>query len=570
MALNKKDSAKVSYKAKIDWYKERFASVIKGEPLDGELPDKDVSVFSEDETRILSKEEREFLSTVSTPDELIEVLGDLTSKAEKLDKRIDKESDGLKIAVDKEKNPLISEYVEELDSASKGEYISYDLYKRLSEQQELALSKIEINDLIDGLSISDDSNSIIINSKLSEGLAEYNDIKPLTAKDDNEVERYSNRYLNNASSWNEHDYNTKQIMNFADNYLGMFPDPAYIPWALKRDVRSEVVSSKNLGDFWKSFSSHFTGQANKIVSGVTGLSKLDSDKRIHDLTKRTIHYCNNFLNGIDQIFEMNYGADLICCFIKWSGSLDTKALKGLRALLQLFRNGLSLDFGDILASLGDIINNIFRGLLTDQLVGVIKQISQRLVDPIKRWINNPDPRWKKIFTCTPIDEFINNFVVYSVEYVENLLVKLIQNWYKSIELKRIKNDLKIELFGNQKQLSIFIQLLDLVISALERSAICGTSSSPTGDEVQKIMSAYKIGPAKPYVYPKEDDPNIYNSFIPVSPPEASDESLAEKTSAKFDTGTLMGGVGDGVSRFDECLQKVMPEDVVKLTDWMRK
>ncbi len=263
---------------------------------------------------------------------------------------------------------------------------------------------------------------------------------------------------------------------------------------------------------------------------------------------------------------MSYGADLICCFVRWSGSLDMKTLKGLRALMQLFRTGLAFDFNDIFASIKDIINNIFRGLLTDRLIGLVNQIYQRLVDPMKKWINNPDPRWQKIFTCTPIDELINNYLISSIDYVERLLENLIKNWYKQLEIKNLNFDLKLEVLPAQKKMGMLTKILDLVISALERSAICGTEDSPTGEEIQKVMQAYGIGPDKPYIYPKEEKPTIYNSFIPKTPAIKEEYKLGGEFTTKFDTATKTSGIGK-IVRIDECLKKVMPEDVVHIVEW---
>jgi len=275
---------------------------------------------------------------------------------------------------------------------------------------------------------------------------------------------------------------------------------------------------------------------------------------------------NGFLNGIDEIFDMGYTADLICCFVRWSGSLNLKTLKGLRALLQLFQSGFNFEYIDIINSLKDIINNIFRGLLVDQLVALVNQVFQRLVDPIKKWINNPDPRWQKIFICTPVDEFINNYLIDAVDYVETLLEKLIVNFYKQIELEHTGREVKKDKARRNKRIGEFLRLLDLVILALERSAICGTESSPTGEEIQKLMDAYGVGPGRLYKYPEEDNPNIYNSFIPKSP-EGTEESLGGKLTAKFDTAKTTSGVGFKIPKIDECLKKIIPEDVIQLSEW---
>jgi len=549
MSLNIEDISKVTYKARLNWYKERFTAISAGEKIEP------------------SKEELDFVNQKSTPDELIKILEDISKKASKLNKRIDFMSKGMQIPVDPAKQPDLSAILADLDPNSKGEYISYDLYSKLLLQRELAIDNIRIEDLIENATGDYVADSLLINSRLVEGLAKYTEIKASTVPPDNALERYSNRYLNNIFSWNEHDYKTRQIINFADNYLGMFPDPAYIPWSLKEDVSLEIKSTRNLSDLWKNFSTYFEYRANRVVGGIENITALDPDKASdsHDLTKRTIYYANNFLNGIDEVFNMSYGADLICCFVRWSGGLDMKTLKGLRALLQLFQTGLTFEFIDILNSLKDIVNNIFRGLLCDQLIGLITQITQRLVDPIKKWINNPDPRWQKIFTCTPVDEFINTYIVNTIEFIESLLKNLVKNWYKQIELDYTRKELKKDKAKEQMKIGEFIKILDLVIAALERSAICGTESSPTGEEIQRLMNAYSLGPGKEYKYPEEETPNIYNSFTPKDTQE--DKVLGGKMTTKFDTATQTSGIGLKIMKIDECLKKVAPDDVVKIAEW---
>ncbi len=547
MALNKDDVSKIGYQAKVDWYKERFTAITSTDMLVEEV-----------------KEE------VLTPDELIDILNDIHKKTSKLEGRIDFLSMELKIPIDKEKQPVVAQAVAQLDKESEGEYLSYSLYLRLLKQQELALANLKLEDIIDNVTGDISSDSLFIQDRLFTGLSQYTESRPDVMPEDNALERYVNRYMNNVFSWNEHDYNIRQIINFADTYLDTYPGLKYIPWTVRREVGQERVDVKGLSEFWQAFSHKFVTKSNELLGGVKNLAILRPDKRISGLTKRYIDYTNNFLNAINDTFDMDYGSDLICCFVRWSGSLDIKTLKGLRALMQLFRAGLILDFSDIFNGLKDIVNNIFRGLLTHKLIGFVHQIFQRLVDPFKKWINDPDPKWQKIFICTPVDEFINKFVIGSLEYIESLLESLIKNWYKQIELKNLKLDLRISVLKEQKGLGIFIRMLDVVISALERSAICGTESSPTGEEIQKMMHAYGLGPEEPYKYLVEENPNEYNSFIPKKGEKISEESLGGSISTKFDTKIKTSGITESKSRFDECLKKIIPEDVLKVSEWMEE
>ena len=81
MSLNQSDISKLNYKAKIDWYKERMAGLSEGFVN----PSIDIDVVD--------------------PDKYRQNLDDLRKKADKLNKRIDDTCAGLRISVDKNKDP---------------------------------------------------------------------------------------------------------------------------------------------------------------------------------------------------------------------------------------------------------------------------------------------------------------------------------------------------------------------------------------------------------------------------------------------------------------------------------
>jgi hypothetical protein len=554
MALNREDANRVSYKAKIEWYKERFTAIQAAEDILFEPPEKDY-----------------------TPKELIQILEDLAKKGRKLSERIDSVSEKLSIPIDKTKNPEISEAVNFFDSASKGEYLSYSLYKRLLDLQTQAIENLDVNELLENAVGDPDNDSMMIKDAIISGMAKSDIVKTLTQPPpipgDNSLERYANRYLNNIFSWNEHEYKIRQILNFADNYLGTFPDPAYVPWYVKPDVNKEVVDVTSLASVWKHFSKDYNDDVSGLVGGIKGLTELRPDDKLTSATEKVINYTNHFLNSVSSIFDTNYTADLLCCFFLWAGKLDLRTLKGLRALIQLLQSGLSLEFRDIFNSLKDILNNIFRGIIMHHVMALINHIFQRLLDPIKKWLNTPDPRWQKIFVCTPIDEFINKFIVEALEYIQDLLAKLLKNFYKQIELQSIKNELKLVILSENKTLSILAKMLDTVIAVLEKSAICGTGSSPNEEDLKKMIDSYGLGEAEPYQYPIEENPNIYNSFISIAPTTEVEEviSAAEKRTTKQEKVILSPGIGTSEGpKIDECLKKILPEDVIQVTEWIEK
>lgn len=553
MSLNKNDISRVSYKSKIDWYKKRAFDI-----SDGKITLEDY----------LAEANKDFEVKDHTPDELISILDDLFSKAKKLEDKIGFLSAKLYIPVDKSTQPELFNIVKELDFANNGEKITYQLYNSLLNEQEHAYNNVDLSYIINNTTGDIHSDSLAVYDRIFQGFSDYN---KHSVADDNSDQRYLNRWLNNVVSWNEHDYKIRQILNFADNYLDINPDPAYIPWKMRRDVGEERIDAEKYSDLWKYFSENYSTKVNDMIEGVKGIGALKTDPITSDLTARYIVYTNSFLNKVNDVFDMNWAVDLVCCFMQWGVRLDLKTLKGLRALLQLLQTGLFFDFRDVLNGIKDILNNIFRGILCNQVIGFIKQILQGLVDPIKRWIHEPNDAWRKIFACTPIDELINKYIVEAIDYIERLLTKFVQNWYKKIELQNIKNSIKLDIISNQKWAGELAKILDAIIAVTERAAQCGMQWSPQDEEVKQLISNYGLkNDSVEYIFEEDNNPTIYNSFIPENAVNASPTSASPATSKKFDNGAVGGKVSNNrPSGLDECMKRIPAEDVFGVKEWFK-
>jgi hypothetical protein len=554
MALSRQDSSKVGYKANIGWYKERAFAISDG------------TITMEE---YLAEKNTDFEATPHTPEELIEVLQAIQKKATKLEDKIAFLSDGLKIPVDAVRQPELALAVRNIDSSSNGEFISYATYNKAIKEYEAANSSVTLNYLVNNTTGDASSDSIIVHDAILNSYAASNGMGGQPA--DNWAQRYLNRWMNNAVSWNEHEYQIQQILNFSDNYLDMFPDPSYIPWSARREVGQEIADAKSLEDLWKNFSSDYAGKIENVKTGLGDLVALKPDKSIEDLTTRSIVYANQFLNKLNQIFDMQWAAHLVCCFMQWGIKLDTKTLKGLRALLQLFSTGLSFDFRDIRNGIKDILNNIMRGILCNQLVGLITQILQRITDPIKEWINSPDEKWNKIFACTPIAELIQTFITQAIDMLQQQLTSLIQNWYKQLEIKNIEQNVKIDVLEKQKICGELAKLLDGIIAATEMAAKCGLQNSPNSEIVQQVISNYGIGDQTKYEFPVEEKPTIYNSFISETPVSTSETSASQGRTVST-TGGSTSSISDSpiATSLAECMKKIPADDVSGVKEWIAK
>ena len=572
MPLNKENSSRINYNANLNWYKEKIYSVTNKEKTLEEY---------------LLETKVDFEGQKHTAEEYIGILESLSLKAGKLEGKIAYLSKDLKIKVDAAKQPELAKAVAALDSVSKGEYIDYALYDKLLRQQEYAYNSVSINHLVNNTTGDPLSDSSSIRNQILEGYASYpGQEKP----QDNSLQRYTNRWLNNLVSWNEHDYQSSQILNFADNYLSIFPDPAYIPWSMRRDVGEERVDAKSLGDVWKYFSADYSSRVQDMVDGINGMASLKMDPKVDGLTARYIKYANEFLNQLNKAFDTDWSVNMICCFLQWGVKIDLKTLKGLRAMLQLLKTGIMFDFEDVLNGIKDIVNNIFRGLLCDQLVSLVTYITQSLVDPIRLWLDNIEkqsPFWQKVTACTPVDDLINKYIAEAMEYLSQLLTTLIHNWYKKIEIKNIKNTYKLEITNNLKMIGDIAELLDWIIYAVEAAAKCGVGNSPDGEVPATILADYKLDSAEPYVFPEEASPTIWNSFIPEQP-IVTDSTNRTETSAitseyqttsadgvrtsNFDTGSMGAKVSEKkkTASIDECLKNIPVGNIEGVKAWIEE
>lgn len=553
--MNNEEISRLSYKARIEWYKKRAFEV------------SEASLTVED----FKKESDPDIEEIRhTPDELISILDDLVIKSQKLEDKISFLCRNIVIPIDKDLQPEIFASVSEIDGSSKGEYISYSLYDSLLKQTENADNSVDLNYVVSRMTGDSVSDSIAIQDKIS---SSYNN----NQEKDNAIGRYANRWLNNIVSWNEHDYKIRQIINFSDNYLDLNPDPAYVPWKLRRDVGEGRIDAGSLSDLWKHFSENYKERVNFFVDGISGTSNYGSpitpSPSIGDLTTRSIKYNNNFLERANQALDIDFASQLVCCFIQWGIRLDTKTLKGMRALLQLLQTGLTIDFRDVLNGIKDIFNNIFRGLLCYQMVSLIDQIIKSICDPIKRWINTPQQDiWNRVFACTPIDELINRYLVDAMDYLQDLLAGLMQNWYKQIEIKNIKNNMKVELLTEQKWIGEIAKMIDSIIAVTEMAAKCGVQFSPNSEETNQLVSNYNLdqNPDK-YVFPEDPNPTVYNSFIGSNPSDTRENSVDPKKATKQETGVEGGKVSENnYETFLDCLKKIPVEYISGVAEWSDK
>ena len=566
MSINKNDSKKINYKGDFKYFKER--KYRSEEP--SKLTDR---IYLPDEDKIDSMALRVKFS-------------DLKKKAQKIDKVIDDVSAALTIPIDKEKQPKISYAVSILDQSSNGEYLSYQLYKDIIDEQDAGQRNIDLDWLSENTTDDEFANSDILQARYADGAKQASKVPTIGIGDrSGTVEPeglYANTLLNSVTNWNEHDFYTRQVVNWAQGWLYNTPDPAYIPWTFKYDMKRKIMEYDSMDQVL----STYTDLGNNLGGAVFGALKnpLSLPMDLWDSLNGKAENDNNFFNKIDEIFSMNYGADLICCFVSWAGGLDQRTLYAFRLMLQLAANGINLEFASILNSLISAVNGFIRNIIAGQLIAILDLIFQTVTDPIYKWLNSNDPRWRRLFLCTPIDEAINIYVLGGIEKIQELLEEKILEFMKKVENDNYFEEKKTEKTEKNKWINTLIEILDTIIAATGNATLCGYEMAAirggNSPVLKNFSDSYKSGPTWSYSYEEDENPNRFNSFIrekttvteeAVLSKETGEPTgrtrIVEDTVSDFYYGTASFDYEAEKIKIDQCLQRVSQEDVFSVQEW---
>ena len=556
MSIDKKDRDKINYRPDMEWFKERMYKTASGE-------EQLYKQYMPSDDKIDGKV-------------LYNKFQDLKKKAQKLDEALDALSMALKIPVDKEKQPRVSYALEIIDPSSKGEYVSYSLYKDLLAQTESGTKNVDLEWILNNETADKYSNSDLIYYRYALGAQEASTTENVFSPNEGlkeQADYYGSEMLRATRMWGEHEFYTKQILDFTHSFLAKTNDILYIPWNFKPDLRRKLIEYDDIGMFL----SQYTDFAVDLSESVELMpnTPLQLARDLWDSLNFKGDSDNNFFNRINDILGFNYTSDLICCFASWAHGLDLKTLEALKILLTIVANGISFDYGALLNTLMSIINYFFRNVILSQLVRIIDQIFQMITNPIRNWLNTDDEKWKRIFLCTPIDELINTYILGGLDYLEKWLIEKIIDWFKMIEIDMFFEECKVTLLGKSKELGILAGILDMVIETLGKLAYCGLENSPIRDRVSRFLESYNVGPNWNYEYPIEENPNEYNSFTrevitleETVSEETGKKSILEKTELVFINEIKTEQIATDEAMIDQCLKRVAEDDVFSVQEWM--
>ena len=554
MAINKEDSGKINYKPDVEWHIDRMYAIAAGSEDQSER-------YKPSEVKIDAKE-------------LLKKFEDLKKKATKLDDAIDTLSAAEKIPIDTVRQPKVSFAVKNLDAASNGEYISYELYKGLSLQMEEGSKALSLDWLIENQTNDVQANSDLIYYRYGAAAGATTESSvDFSKKKESPWSEIGSEILDGVSEWASQDFFIKQVMDFSNTFLAKTRDASYIPWNFKPDVRRKLAEYDNIGEFLTQYTD-FVKDLSETTEGMPN-SPLELARDFFDAFDGKADSDNNFFGKINDVLGFNYTADLVCCFSGWAHGLDLKTLQALRMILSIVANGVSLDFGSLMNTLVNIINNLFRDVIGAPILGLIDKVFQLITNPIRNWLNTDDEKWRKIFLCTPIDELVNTFVLGGIAYLEQMLIEKVMDYLKLLEIDVHFEECKVTLMEKTKKLDALIQLLDMIIGIVSRLSYCGLENSPLRDRVSRTLDNLEISPNWNYTYPPEEEPNEYNSFVKhittvetITDPETGAEEVVERIETSFVEEITTNKIAVSKEQIDACLKRVAEEDVFSVQEWM--
>lgn len=193
-------------------------------------------------------------------------------------------------------------------------------------------------------------------------------------------------------------------------------------------------------------------------------------------------------------------ADLVCCFVRFMGSVDPAILRSIRSLIALFANGISFDLGGFLSKLhkrtwGDMQQNA-----AYELLGLIDEVFYRMINRILDWVDNIDER---LLVCLPIDAMLNMSMA-GIEKLKNQFKDLLLTLLDKIKTKGYTFDKKISILTERKWARKLLKIIDAVIYALQSGKMCQAEDRVYSASVNQFVNE---------IIEEEDSPKNLHQYI---------------------------------------------------------
>jgi len=178
---------------------------------------------------------------------------------------------------------------------------------------------------------------------------------------------------------------------------------------------------------------------------------------------------NRATNRLAAFITANpFVADLVCCFVRFMGSVDPAILRSIRSLVSLFANGISFDLGGFLAKLHKRAWGDMQQSAAYELLGLIDEMFYTIINRILDWADNIDER---MLVCLPIDAMLN-MTMKGIEDLRNQFKDLLMTLLDKIKTKGYTFDKKISILTERKWARKLLKIIDAVIYALQSGKMC--------------------------------------------------------------------------------------------------
>lgn len=204
---------------------------------------------------------------------------------------------------------------------------------------------------------------------------------------------------------------------------------------------------------------------------------------------------NHLLNAYATLMESQYTNDIICCLIRFLGSVGEKDIATLRRIRDLLVVGLRIanfDVATMIRPLQSALDDYFRRKVLLALIQALDRVLRIVSDPILNWLAEEDEKWLILFRCTGVLD-LANFVLAMIEKIQSRLVELLIEWYDGIEIHKVADSSYLAKDLETSWTRNLIRLLDASIRALENGNLCAEDDSfPTVDQANRVLQSLDL------------------------------------------------------------------------------
>lgn len=294
---------------------------------------------------------------------------------------------------------------------------------------------------------------------------------------------------------------SRLIVEFCLQYIDDHPEKDYAKWIL---YSQSMVRARNLRNITNQGRAYMSDEAVKTsnrfskdmsrtetvltnmptvpdfyteIDPVNGRTPRHMSKSYWELLGEHRDNSNIGINYARRLLNSNrYNPALICCIMKYLGTLDIDFLKKLRATFKMLGAGFGFNASRYAKDLASAMYGDLQEQILIPLLGIIDTtVNIWIRDNITDWLLDLEAEHETLFKCTPIRDMavaLAGAIQALSDWLQDLLEKLFDLLFK-LEI----NDGSIfpALQGSAKFRNLY-QLLDLVINILDRGESCDVRS----------------------------------------------------------------------------------------------